>query len=396
MALYIQKFGGTSVADVDCIRRVADRVIKTRKAGHEVVVVLSAMAGDTNALIALAENLTSTPNERDYDRLISSAEIKTIALLSLLLNDQKMSAKPYTAADVAILTDDTHRKAHILAIDTDKLTADLKAGVTPIVAGFQGVNAKGDVTTLGRGGSDATAVALAQALAADECQIFTDVDGVFDADPRIVNSASQLNEVSYDEMLQMSSLGAKVLQNYAVEIACQNQVPLRVSATFNDKPGTILCDHLSRLRDHPVTGIVSKRDVVMIHIAGGGMMFGALLSAFAKKRIGVDMLTQQVDCTFTIDLDDIALSSGLLKQFCLSHGLTPAVINRDVAKLSIVGRGLNSHPEIIAHACETLASQGVNILLTSTSEIKISFIIPLKKLEIGVQTLHNSVDLSSC
>jgi aspartate kinase len=397
MALYIQKFGGTSVANLDCIQRVAERVIKTKEAGHQVVVVVSAMSGETNKLVELAAKITEDPCPREYDVLLTTGELTTIALLSMLLKKHACEAKSYTANQVRIFTDGVHRNAHVLGIEVENIERDLASGLIPVVAGFQGISPTGDITSLGRGGSDATAVALAAALQAKECQIFTDVDGVFNADPRIVSEAKLLPEVSYDEMLQMASLGAKVLQNHAVELAVQNNVPLRVRSTFSDHSGTLLCHHVARMKSEPVTGIVSKRDAALLKISDLSSdlnVLSCISSALDEKGISVDMMigAENGSLALAVSEDEAVLAKmALLNAF--DDEITIST-NVDVAQISIVGRGLLSRRGIFTTAFKALADKGVELSMLTSSEIKISAIIDHKKLELSVQELHNAFGLS--
>lgn len=401
MALYIQKFGGTSVADLACIHRVAERVRQTRAAGHDVVVVVSAMAGETDKLIALAAEMTDTFCPREYDVLLTTGELATIALLSMLLQKQGCAARSYTAHQIRIFTNGVHRNAHITGIEVEQVTKTLSDGCVPVIAGFQGISPTGEITSLGRGGSDATAVALAAALQAKECQIFTDVDGVFNADPRIVPSAQMLPEVSYDEMLQMATLGAKVLQNHAVELAVENNVPLRVRSTFSDHPGTLLCHHVARMKSRPVMGIVSKRDVALFSFVGlkGGIANLTLISeALSARGIAVDIVfaggDQATSLCFSVAEDEAALARLAVEE-ALNDPSVVLSVNTKVAQLSIVGRGLLSRRDILPQALGALQACSVELLMLSTSEIKISLIIDQKKLETCVQKLHNALGLSS-
>ncbi|OGT31199.1 MAG: aspartate kinase [Gammaproteobacteria bacterium RIFCSPHIGHO2_12_FULL_35_23] len=403
MSLLVQKFGGSSVADITCIERVADRVIATKEQGHQVVVVVSAMAGDTNKLVALAKQITEDPDMREYDVLLSSGEMITIALLSIMLNKKGYQARSYTANQIKILTDDVHKKAHVVAVETARLLEDLTNGWIPVVAGFQGVNEKGDITTLGRGGSDATAVALAAALNANECQIYTDVDGVYTADPRIVKEPRMLSKISYDEMLQMASLGAKVLQTQSVELACQNNVPTRVKSTFTNNPGTLLCHHVERLKATPVTGVVSKHDLARItlrnvpHYAG---FVVKVLAVLTSRHISIDMMVQhqsednQSALSIVVPRDEFVLAETLLTKFVEEQGLPSIIASQGVAKLSLVGHGLNSHAQVLHKMFEVLAAHQIDIFMLTCTEIKISVIVNEELLEIGVEALHNAFELS--
>ncbi len=404
MALLVQKYGGTSVCSIENLALVADRIIADRQAGHQVVVVVSAMAGDTDRLAELAQQVTEDPVLREYDMLLSSGEMITIALLSMMLNKKSCPAYSYLGSQVRILTDSIHKKAHVIAVETERLQRDIANSIVPVVAGFQGINEQGELTTLGRGGSDATAVALAAALAADECQIYTDVEGVCSADPRLVNDARVLDRVSYDEMLQMASLGAKVLQPQSVELAYQNDVSLRVGSTFNrSAPGTLLCHHVVRLRAMPVTGVVAKRDLARVtlrsvpHEAG---FVARVLGLLASRNITVDMFVQhhneaeQAALSLVVLRDELMLAQLLLSQLAEEFSLPAVIAGQGVAKLSLVGHGLSSHPQVLNQMFSVLAEHEIDIFMLTSSEIKVSVLVAEELLEIGVEALHNSFQLS--
>lgn len=404
MALLIQKFGGTSVGSIERIENVANRVIEAKEAGHDVVVVVSAMSGETNKLVALAQAISDDPTEREYDLLLSTGETVTIALLSMMLNKKGYPARSYNAFQARILTEDVHKKAHVIGIETENLFTALKEGVIPVVAGFQGLNSKNEVTTLGRGGSDATAVALAAAMNADECQVFTDVDGIFTADPRIIKTAQQLPELSYDEMLQMASLGAKVMQSQSIELACQNNVPLRVASSFTQHPGTLLCHHVSRLNANPVTAVVSARDVAkltLMSVSSDPGFIADVLMRLAKRNVSVDMVLQnestdeEAVLSLVVPRDESVLAKILLDEFTREKALPDVILEQGLAKLSLVGRGLSSHSAVMSNMFSVLMAHEIQIHMLTTSEIKISVLVNEEVLEIGVEALHNAFGLSS-
>jgi len=403
MALIVQKFGGTSVGSLERMENVAQRVMAAKEQGHDVVVVVSAMSGETNKLVDLAKQISEDPHEREYDLLLSTGEMVSIALVSMILNQKGCKARSYTAYQARIMTDDVHKKAHVVAVETEHLHSALQEGIVPVVAGFQGLNSRNDITTLGRGGSDATAVALAAALEAEECQIFTDVDGVFTADPRIIKTASQLPQVSYDEMLQMASLGAKVMQSQSVELACQNDVPLRIASSFTDHPGTLLCHHVARLRANPVTAVVSKRDVArltLLQVPSETGFIAEIMTVLASRNISVDMVLQHADSnnhaafSLVVPRDEAVLAKVLLDQYAKEKQVPEVILQQGVAKLSLVGRGLSSHHYVMGQMFDVLRSKQIRIHMLSTSEIKISVLVDEEVLEIGVEALHNAFGLS--
>lgn len=410
MALIVQKYGGTSVGSPDRIRNVARRVARYKALGHQVVVVVSAMSGETNRLIALAKEIMPEPDPRELDQMVSTGEQVTIALTSMALMDLGLKAKSYTGAQVRIVTDDSHTKARILSIDEDRIRADLDAGYVVVVAGFQGVDEKGNITTLGRGGSDTTGVAMAAALKADECQIYTDVDGVYTTDPRIVPEARRLKSITFEEMLEMASLGSKVLQIRSVEFAGKYKVKLRVLSSFEeDGEGTLItfedpydkdCDNM----EQPIiSGIAFNRDEAKITVLGvpdrPGIAY-QILGPVADANIDVDMIIQNVgadgttDFTFTVNKSEFNKTMNILKDKVQGHIGAREIIGDDkIAKVSVVGVGMRSHVGIASQMFRVLAEEGINIQMISTSEIKISVGIDEKYLELAVRVLHKAFEL---
>lgn len=399
MALLVQKFGGTSVGDLDRIQGVADKVKGFRDEGHDVVVVVSAMSGETNRLTDLATSIQDQPAPREMDVLLSTGEQVTIALLSMALEARGCPARSYTGSQVSIMTDDAHTKARIRKIDTEKMQKDLVAGRVLVVAGFQGCDAEGNITTLGRGGSDTTAVALAAALKADECQIYTDVDGVYTTDPRVVDSARRLDKITFEEMLEMASLGSKVLQIRAVEFAGKYNVNLRVLHTFQDGPGTLITLEEGVAMESPVvSGIAFNRDEAKITIKGVPDIPGVasrILGPVSAANIEVDMIVQNVaddrttDFTFTVHRNDYQRTTDVVKRICTELGAREYDGDSKIAKVSIVGVGMRSHAGVATRMFEALAAEGINIQIISTSEIKVSVIIAEKYLELAVRALHS-------
>jgi aspartate kinase len=398
MALIVQKYGGTSVGDMDRIRRVAERIARTRKDGHQVVVVVSAMSGETDRLIALAGQLTSSPDEREMDMLLSTGERVTIALMAMALQAIGVKSRSFTGRQVGILTDSEHTKARIERIDADRVTAALNAGATPVVAGFQGISPMSDVTTLGRGGSDTTALALAVALKADQCDIFTDVDGVYTTDPNIVRSARRLGRVTYEEMLEMASLGAKVLQTRSVEFAMKYGVPVRVRSTFSEGMGTLVTKEDASMEQVVVSGVTYDKNQAKVTIQGvpdrpgiASKIFGTV----AEAAIVVDMIIQNIsqegltDISFTVPRSDLIKATKIVKEIAVSIGAKDLAVMDEIAKVSIVGVGMRSHSGVAAKMFSTLAREGINILMISTSEIKISCVIESKYTELAVRSLHD-------
>ncbi len=405
MTIIVQKYGGTSVGDLECIGRVADRVQATHEAGHDVVVVVSAMRGETDRLLELAQNVTTFPNPRELDVLLSTGEQITIALLSMLLGARGCPARSYTGAQVHILTDSAHNKARIREIDHRRVSEDLKQRRVVVVAGFQGVDQYGNITTLGRGGSDTTAVAMAAALGADECQIYTDVDGVYTADPRIVSKAKRLEKITYEEMLELASLGAKVLQIRAVEFASKYNVRLRVLSSFEDgdATGTLITSEDETMEQALISGIAFARDEAKLTILGVPDHPGIahqILGPVAEANIEVDMIVQNVgedgttDFTFTIHRDDYPRTLDLLRETVKELGAREVTGDQRIVKISLVGVGMRSHAGIASKMFGALAAEGINIQMISTSEIKISVVVDEKYLELGVRVLHSAFQLN--
>lgn len=403
MALLVQKFGGTSVGSTDRIQAVADKVCRFREQGHDVVVVVSAMSGETNRLIALANDIMDEPTPREMDVLVSTGEQVTIALLSMALQKRGCDARSYTGAQVRIRTDSSHTKARIQEIDEHNMRGDLEKGRVVVVAGFQGVDEKGNITTLGRGGSDTTAVALAAALKADECQIYTDVDGVYTTDPRVVDSARRLDRITFEEMLEMASLGSKVLQIRAVEFAGKYNVPLRVLSSFEEGEGTLITFEDESAMEQPVvSGIAFNRDEAKLTIAGVPDTPGValrILKPVSDANIEVDMIVQNVgadnhtDFTFTVHRNDFRRTREILEQLARELGAREVSGDDRIAKVSIVGVGMRSHAGVATRMFEALSNEGINIRMISTSEIKVSVVIDEKYLELAVRALHSAFDL---
>jgi len=402
MALIVQKFGGTSVGTVERIEQVADKVKKFRDAGDDLVVVLSAMSGETNRLIDLAKQISGDvqPVPRELDVIVSTGEQVTIALLAMALIKRGVPAVSYTGNQVRILTDSAHNKARILQIDDQKIRGDLKAGRVVVVAGFQGVDEHGNITTLGRGGSDTTGVALAAALKADECQIYTDVDGVYTTDPRVVPVAQRLDKITFEEMLEMASLGSKVLQIRAVEFAGKYNVPLRVLHSFKEGPGTLITIDEEETMEQPIiSGIAFNRDEAKLTIRGvpdtPGVAF-KILGPISAANIEVDMIVQNVahdnttDFTFTVHRNDYQAAQTVLENTAREIGAREVV-----AKVSIVGVGMRSHAGVASRMFESLAKESINIQMISTSEIKVSVVIEEKYLELAVRALHTAFELDA-
>ena len=402
MALIVQKYGGTSVGSLERIQAVADRVIRTRRTGHDVVVVVSAMSGETDRLLDLARGLSGRPTERELDVLLSTGEQVTIALLSIALQEKGQDAVSFTGAQVHILTDSAFNKARILEIDGAQVRKALADGKVVVVAGFQGIDRAGNITTLGRGGSDTTAVAMAAALKADECSIYTDVDGVYTADPRIVPEASRLDRISYEEMLEMASLGSKVLQIRSVEFAGKYHVPLRVLSSFKDGPGTLITDEDEAMEQALIAGIAHNRDEAKLTIVGVPDRPGiahSILGPIADANIEVDMIVQNVgadrttDFTFTVHRNDYDKAMGILENIAREMGAQGVNGDKRIVKLSIIGVGMRSHAGIASRMFKALADEGINIQMISTSEIKISVVVDEKYLELGVRALHSAFGL---
>ncbi|WP_455222917.1 aspartate kinase [Kaarinaea lacus] len=402
MALIVQKYGGTSVGSVERIEHVAEKVIATRNQGHQVVVVVSAMSGETNRLMELAKSVMPHPEARELDVLLSTGEQVTIAMLAMALIKRGCPARSYTGHQVHILTDSAHNKARILDIDNSRVEKDLGAGAVVVVAGFQGHDEHGNITTLGRGGSDTTAVAMAAALKADECQIYTDVDGVYTTDPRVVPEARRLAQITFEEMLEMASLGSKVLQIRSVEFAGKYNVPLRVLSSFEDGPGTLITYEDEDMEQALISGIAFNRDEAKLTILGvpdqPGVAYG-ILGPIGKANIEVDMIIQNVgadattDFTFTVHRNDYEKALDILNSVAKELGAREVSGDNKIVKISLVGVGMRSHAGIASTMFEALAKEGINIRMISTSEIKISVVVDEKYLELGVRALHSAFGL---
>ena len=404
MALIVQKYGGTSVGSVDRIKAVARRVARWKDLGHQIVVVPSAMAGETNRLIGLAREVQATPEPRELDVVAATGEQVTIGLLAMALAALGVKAKSYTGAQVRVVTDSAFTKARIVSIDEERLKADLAAGAVPVVAGFQGVDADGNITTLGRGGSDTSAVALAAALKADECQIYTDVDGVYTTDPRIVPEARRLKTITFEEMLEMASLGSKVLQIRSVEFAGKYKVRLRVLSSFEEAgEGTLITfEEDEKMEQAVISGIAFNRDEAKITVMGvpdrPGIAY-AILGPIADANIDVDMIIQNAsvdgmtDFSFTVHRNDYARALDIAKTVQAHIGAKGVVGDDKVCKVSMVGVGMRSHVGIASQMFRTLSEEGINIEMISTSEIKISVVIDEKYMELAVRVLHKAFGL---
>ena len=405
MALIVQKFGGTSVGTVERIEQVAEKVKKFRDGGDDIVVVVSAMSGETNRLIDLAKQISDQPVARELDVMVSTGEQVTIALLAMALIKRGVPAVSYTGNQVRILTDSAHTKARILQIDGQRIQRDIKAGRVVVVAGFQGVDEKGNITTLGRGGSDTTGVALAAALKADECQIYTDVDGVYTTDPRVVAKAQRLDKITFEEMLEMASLGSKVLQIRSVEFAGKYNVPLRVLHSFQEGPGTLITlDEEESMEQPIISGIAFNRDEAKLTIRGvpdtPGVAF-KILGPISAANVEVDMIVQNVahdnttDFTFTVHRNDYNNALQVLQGIASEMGAREVIGDTDIAKVSIVGVGMRSHAGVASRMFEALAKENINIQMISTSEIKVSVVIEEKYLELAVRALHTAFELDA-
>ncbi len=403
--LIVQKYGGTSVGSVERIKAVAQKVASCKDQGNQVVVVVSAMSGVTNNLTAMAYELQKVPSPREMDTLLSTGEQTTIALLSMALEAIGCPARSYTGGQVRILTDNAHTKARIREIDDGKIRHDLDQGKVVVVAGFQGVDEEGNITTLGRGGSDTTAVALAAALKADECQIYTDVDGVYTTDPRVVENARRLDKITFEEMLEMASLGAKVLQIRSVEFAGKYDVPLRVLSSFEDGPGTLIVSEEDLMMEMPlISGIAFTRDEAKLSVVGVPDVPGMAYKVFgpiSDANIEVDVIVQNIgadltnDITFTVQKKDAEAATRILENTAKEMGARGIKVDDKVAKVSLVGVGMRSHAGIASRMFETLSKEAINIQLITTSEIKISVVIEEKYLESAVRALHSAFGLET-
>ncbi len=402
MALLVQKFGGTSVGSIGRIQAVAEKVAVARSEGHDVVVVVSAMSGETNRLLGLAREISERPNSREMDVLLSTGEQVTIALLSMALEEQNCRARSFTGAQVHIRTDSEHNKARIIDIDPARVKKALKAGEVVVIAGFQGIDEHGNITTLGRGGSDTTAVAMAAALEADECHIFTDVDGVYTADPRVEPKARRLGVITYEEMLEMASLGSKVLQIRSVEFARKYNVQLRVLSTFEEGDGTLITAEDEGMEQALISGIAHNKDEAKLTVVGVQDQPGIayrILGPIADANIEVDMIVQNVgvdnttDFTFTVNRNDYQRALDILKKTASELDATDVTGDNQIVKISVVGVGMRSHAGIASKMFNALSKEGINIKMISTSEIKVSVVVDEKYLELGVRTLHSEFNL---
>jgi len=404
VSLIVQKYGGTSVGTIERIHRVADRVAQVQQDGHRIVVVLSAMSGETDRLIKLAHEVTASPDEREMDMLLSTGERVTIALLAMELRGRGINARSFTGRQVGIFTDSAHTKARIARVTADRIREALELGVVPVVAGFQGINEQSDVTTLGRGGSDLSAVALAAALKADRCVIFTDVDGVYTADPNIVPAARRLDRVSYEEMLEMASLGAKVLQTRSVEFGAKFNVPIEVNSSFKAGKGTLVTKEETDMEAVAISGVTGDRNQAKITIIGVPDKPGIAAKIFgpvAEAHINVDMIIQNIsqaaltDLSFTVPRADLKKAVSIIQGVVKEIDAKSMSVTEAIAKVSLIGVGMRSHSGVAAKMFEVLSREGVNILMISTSEIKISCVIDEKYLELAMRSLHSAFGLDS-
>jgi aspartate kinase len=402
MALIVQKYGGSSVGTIDRIRHVAAKIMATKQKGHDVVVAVSAMQGETDRLIQLAHSLTLEPESREYDVLVSTGEQVSMALLAMALNAIGCRARSYTGQQIGIMTNPAHTKARILNVKTETVLRDLAEGYVVVVAGFQGINSRGDITTLGRGGSDTTAVALAAALKAEECQIYTDVEGVYTTDPRLLPEASLLSQISFEEMLEMASLGAKVLQMRSVELACKHNVPLRVLSTFSDHPGTLVTFEEKIMTKRLVSGIAFSREEAIISLSGvpnRAGVEGIILGQISDADIEIDMIAQNAgskettDFTFTVQRKEYPKALSIAESLASELKAVSVESNSKVVKLSLVGIGMRSHAGVASTMFKALGNEGINIQMITTSEIKISVVIGEEHLERGVRVIHKAFDL---
>lgn len=403
MALIVQKFGGSSVGTLERIQHVASKVIRAKQEGHDVVVVVSAMFGETDRLIQLAQALSADPDPREYDMLVSTGERVTMALLAIALNEKGCPARSYTGSQAGILTDEAHTNARILDVKADRIRKDLSTGAVIVVAGFQGVSQSShNITTLGRGGSDTTAVALAAALKADECQIYTDVEGVYTTDPRMIPEACLLPQISFEEMLEMASLGAKVLQMRSVELASKHNMPIRVLSTFSDHPGTLVTFEDKIMQKRLVSGIAFSREEAIISLSGvpnQAGIEGKILSIVSAANIEIDMIAEnatspeRADFSFTVQRKNCAKTLQIMQAFADEVGAISVKSNAKVAKLSLVGLGMRSHTGVASTMFNALGNANINMQMITTSEIKISVIIDEEQLELGVRAVHEAFEL---
>ncbi|MBU1745100.1 MAG: aspartate kinase [Proteobacteria bacterium] len=402
MALVVQKYGGTSVGNLDKIVNVAKKVIRTKEEGNDVVVVLSAMSGETDRLIQLALKAADEPDPREYDSLVSTGEQVTVTLLAIVLNGMGYPAKSFLGFQVRVRTDQAFKKARILDVDTEAIRAELKKGTIVVVAGFQGIDSENNITTLGRGGSDTSAVALAAALKADVCDIYTDVDGVYTTDPNICSNARRLDRITYDEMLEMARAGAKVLQPRSVELAKKFNVPVYVKSSFTDEGGTLVTREEKDMEKEVVSGVTYDRDqakITVIHVPDRPGVAARLFTPLSERNIVVDMIIQNAsilghtDLTFTVSRKDVREATRIISDIVRDVGAEKLEVDDNVAKVSIIGVGMISHSGVAARMFETLAREGINIMMISTSEIKVSCVVEAKYTELAVTVLHNAFDL---
>ncbi len=403
MALVVQKYGGTSMGSVERIRNVARRVAKTYDDGNDLVVIVSAMAGETNKLVALVNEMCEFPSEREYDVIVSTGEQVSIGLLAMALQSMGYKAKSYCGFQIPVVTDSAYSKARIEKIDDKKIREDLKNGTIIVVAGFQGIDKEGSITTLGRGGSDTSAVAVAAALKADVCEIYTDVDGVYTTDPRIVPEASKMEKISYDEMLELASLGSKVLQIRSVEFAKKYGVVVHVRSSFNDNPGTLVTKEDADMETVLVSGISYNKDeakISVFRVPDKPGIAAQLFSPLSHANITVDMILQNVshegytDMTFTVPKADFKKALKIVEETAKDIGASGVVSDESIAKVSIVGVGMRSHSGVASKMFQTLSQEGINIQMISTSEIKVSCVIDAKYTELAVRVLHDAFGLA--
>lgn len=402
MALIVQKYGGSSVGNIDRIHHVAEKVMKAKLEGHSIIVVVSAMYGETDRLIRLANALTQDHDPREYDILISSGEQVSMALLSMALNAKNCPARSFTGPQIGIQTDAIHTKARILEVKTEIIQRELQQGRIVVIAGFQGVNQHGDITTLGRGGSDTTAVAIAAAIKADECQIYTDVDGVYTTDPHLIAEARLIPQISFEEMLEMSSLGAKVLQIRSVELASKYNMPIRVLSTFSDGPGTLVTFEDKIMHKRLVSGIAFSKEEAIISLSGVPRQLGIeglILDRVSQAHIEIDMIAQnssignKSDFTFTVNRREYTKAMKVVEELAAEIGAITINTNSKVAKLSLVGIGMRSHTGVASTMFRALGLEGINIQMITTSEIKISVVVDESHLERGVRAIHQAFEL---
>lgn len=402
MALVVQKYGGTSMGSIERIRNVAKRVAKTYDEGNDLVVVVSAMSGETNKLVALANEMCEFPSEREYDVMVATGEQVSMSLLAMALQSMGYKAKSYCGFQLPIITDSAFSKARIEEIDDKRVREDLKNGVIVVVAGFQGIDRQGNLTTLGRGGSDTSAVAVAAAMKADVCEIYTDVDGIYTTDPRIVPEASKLEKISYDEMLEMASLGSKVLQIRSVEFAKKYDVVVHVRSSFNDNPGTLVTKEDAEMEAVLVSGITYNKDeakISVLRVPDRPGIAAKIFSPLSAANITVDMIIQNVshdglnDMTFTVPKSDFKKALKIVQETATAIGAGAVTSDENIAKVSIIGVGMRSHSGVACKMFETLSKEGINILMISTSEIKISCIIEMKYSELAIRVLHEAFAL---